>query len=103
MADFDLKNFDLEHWWKVLAAAGLAITVASIAVKYPPTIFIGLGLLLIGVGEWLMHPSFTVPVKDGFERWLVTTQQRRPHPVGFVLDGFGAVLLIAGLVKLAQA
>ena len=103
MADFDLKKFDLEHWWKMIAAAGALIIIASIAVKFVPTIFIGLGLLSIGVGEWWMHPTFTVPVQEGFQQWLVTTQERRPFPAGMILDGIGALLCIVGLVKLALA
>lgn len=103
MADFDLKKFDLEHWWKMIAAAGALIVIASIAVKFLPTIFIGLGLLSIGIGEWWMHPTFTVPVQEGFQQWLVTTQERRPFLAGQMLDGIGALLCMFGLVKLALA
>jgi hypothetical protein len=99
----DLKKFDLEHWWKMLAAASAALAIASVAVKLIPTVFIGLGMLLIGIGEWMMHPVFTVPMQDGLQRWLVTTSDRRPHVIGVVLDVLGGFLCIAGLVKLLAA
>ncbi len=80
-----------------------AIVVASIAVKFVPTIFIGLGLLSVGAGEWLMHPVFTVPYQDGLQHWMITTKERRPKLSGILLDVLGALLCIAGLIKLALA
>jgi hypothetical protein len=97
MADFDLKKFDLEHWWKLLAAAGATIVVASIAVKFTPTIFLGLGLLACGIGEWIDHPLQT-KIGQGFK---ITGYPRSPSILGVVLDGVGIVLAIVGLIKLA--
>jgi hypothetical protein len=51
MSDLDLKSVGLTHWWQALVAAGLAIVVASVAVKFVPTILIGLGILLFGIGS----------------------------------------------------
>jgi hypothetical protein len=96
MADFDLKKFDLEHWWKLLAAAGAAVLVASIAVKSTPTIFLGLGLLACGVGEWIDHPLQT-RLGHGFK---ITGYPRSPSILGVLLDCLGAILLIVGLIKL---
>ncbi len=64
MADFDWKRFDVSHWWKVLSAAGIAMLVAAIAAKYPPAIFLGLGVLFLGVGEWHQHPEVTLPAQS---------------------------------------
>jgi hypothetical protein len=99
MADFDLKKFDLEHWWKMLAAAGVAVSVASIAVKYPPTIFIGLGVLSAGIGEWINHPY---QEQIGFN-FKLTGHPRSPRISGLLLDGVGLTMTVVGLVKLALA
>ncbi|QND74001.1 hypothetical protein [Tardiphaga robiniae] len=52
-----LKDFDLKHWWKMLAAAGALITAASIVPKSTLGTLIGLSLLFFGVGEWMNRPS----------------------------------------------
>ncbi|WP_441280525.1 hypothetical protein [Tardiphaga sp. 862_B3_N1_1] len=97
MPDLDLKKFDLEHWWKMLAAAGIAVSIASIAVKYPPTIFVGLGLFAAGIGEWVNHPY---QEKIGFN-FKLTGHPRSPRISGLLLDGAGLILAFVGLVKLA--
>ena len=98
----DIKDF-VDHWWKTLTVAGVTITAAAIAVKYPPAILLGAGILACGAGEWIMHPEFTTPVQQGHQTWLVTTQERRPKPVGNALIVIGALLCAAGVIKLILA
>jgi len=98
-----LKDFDLEHWWKMLAGAGVAIVVASIAVKFVPTILIGLGLLLIGLGEWRMHPRIQYPVGTPLDGGIVTITPRMLSPLGLAADGLGGLLGVVGLIKLVLA
>jgi hypothetical protein len=38
--------------------------VAAIAAKYPLAIFLGLGVLFLGVGEWHQHPEVTLPAQS---------------------------------------
>ena len=94
----DLKGFDIEHWWKLLAGSGAAIVVASIAVKFTPTIFVGLGALVVGIAEWINHPLQT-RVGHGY---TLTSHNRKPFAAGLVLDGIGLVLFAIGLLKLVQ-
>lgn len=96
----DPKKFDLEHWWKMLAGAGAAITVASVAVKFPATTFIGLGLLAAGIGEWINHP-YREFVSGGL--YKLTGHPRSPTIAGLLFDTGGVVLLTVGLVKMALA
>lgn len=100
LADFDLKKFDLEYWWKMIAAAGALIVIASIAVKFVPTIFVGLGLLSIGIGEWINHPY-----REYFDGgpYMLTGHPRLPSMGGLLLDALGVAMAIVGLVKLALA
>jgi hypothetical protein len=104
MADFDWKAFDLSKWWRAVTAAGVGISLAAIAAKYPPAILIGLGLLSFGSGEWIQHPGVTLPASSyGLPHGIVTTHERRLGPLGLMLDGLGAVLFVAGVVKLLLA
>jgi hypothetical protein len=98
----DLKNF-VDHWWKALTVAGVTITAAAIAVKYPPAILLGAGILSLGAGEWIMHPEFTRPIQHGVQTYLVTTQERHAKPAGNVLLVVGALLCFAAVVKLMMA
>jgi hypothetical protein len=99
-----MKDFDLEHWWRVLAAAGIAITVASIAVKFAPTILIGLGVLSVGIAEWMQHPQFQFPAGQSiFDRGVVTTNPRIQKPSALAVEVLGGILSVAGLVKLFLA
>jgi hypothetical protein len=104
MADFDWKRFDVSHWWKVLSAAGIAMLVAAIAAKYPPAIFLGLGVLFLGVGDWHQHPEVTMPAQSyGLPPGTVTTRERNITFIGLALDAIGLVLFLTGLFKLLQA
>jgi len=101
MADFDWKKFDLSNWWKALTAAGIALSVAAIAAKFPAGAFAGLGVLFLGIGEWHQHPSVTLPAASfGLPQGVVTTHERNVTPVGVAFDILGAVLLVIGFVKL---
>ena len=51
-----LGKWDLEHWWKLLAAAGALIASTSAPVIFVPGVLIGLGPLFFGIGEWINHP-----------------------------------------------
>src|SRR5438105_3124490 len=53
----DLRKF--ANWWSLLGAAGAVITAASINQQNPAGMFFGVGLLLVGVGEWICRPQRT--------------------------------------------
>jgi hypothetical protein len=52
----DLKDFNLKHWWTLLAAAGGIIAAASIVPKSTLGFLVGLSLLFFGIGEWMNRP-----------------------------------------------
>lgn len=101
----DWTKLGLEHWWKMMTAAGTALAVAGVAAKYPPAILLGLGLLLAGLGEWHQHPEIKVPGESlGLPfGGMITTQERRVRPLGSALDVAGGLLFVLGLVKLLLA
>ncbi|HEX3063969.1 MAG TPA: hypothetical protein VHQ39_00745, partial [Dongiaceae bacterium] len=83
----DLKNFDLGHWWKLTAAAGALIAVASATAGFAAGFLVGVGLLLFGVGEWISHPQVQRPVPNAYRPLgIVTTHERNPMMLGFALD-----------------
>lgn len=96
----DLKGFDLEHWWKMLAGVGALIAIASIPLLHVPTIFIGLGLFFVGLGEWINHPY---QVHEATFHYQITSHNRSPRPSGMALDLLGGILTAVGLVKLFLA
>ena len=93
----DIKGF--EHWWKLLAGAGVAMAVASITAGQRPGIIVGLGLLGVGTGEWISHPLQT-QLGHGFQ---ITGYPRRWKVAGTGLSLAGGALLLYGLGKLLLA
>ena len=96
-----LSGIDLRKWWVVIVAGAFMIILASIAVKFVPTILLGLGLLGIGIGEWVNHPANT-RILGGFEVTAVS-YPRSPSGLGRLFDAGGVVLLAAGLGRLLFA
>ena len=99
----DLKDFNFQHWWTLMAAAGAAIAVASISVQYTPSFLIGLGLLFFGVGEWVNRPR--QPYKQTVEGMLgfrmVSANPWKPNVFGLILDAIGFGLFGLGLFRVA--
>ena len=104
MSDFDWKKFDLNKWWKALTGAGIAIALAAIAAKFPPALFIGLGVMFFGIGEWYQHPTQTLPAGSfGLPPGTVTTNERNVTILGIAFNVLGLALFAVGLVKLLLA
>lgn len=96
MADFDLSKISLDKWWKLLAAAGAAMSIAAMAAKFTPGLLVGLGIMLIGVGEWHNRASQT-EVGYGYK---ITRYPWTARPLGVLADVVGIVLAIIGLYRL---
>lgn len=96
----DLKElYNFKHWWALIAAAGAAIAVTGATKGSGPVLFIGLGLLLFGAGEWLNRPpkkeKQTVEGLIGFK--VVDAHPWQPNALGVVLDVLGVALFGLGL------
>lgn len=80
----------------------LAICVASAATSKGPIFLIGLGLTLIGSGEWQNRVTVQYPTPETFATpaGIVTQTVRQPRPLGLLFNALGAILFFAGTVAL---
>jgi hypothetical protein len=80
----------LEHWWKLVGAAGVLIAIASVFVQFHPGLPMGLALLFFGAGEWINHP-----LENEIEGTMIGSiykvigYRRRPKVFGLLLDALG--------------
>jgi hypothetical protein len=89
-----------------LGVAGAAIAIASVqfepALLTVPGLLIGLGLLLLGVGEWKNHTQRTEITRGKVVGSYITTKSDpwKPKPSGLIFDAIGVGLLCIGLYRL---
>ncbi|MEA2905600.1 MAG: bacterial/archaeal transporter family-2 protein [Alphaproteobacteria bacterium] len=100
-----LKDFlNLEHWWKLVALAGVAIAIAGLA-RSVPAAFAGFGLLLFGAGMWANHSresqKETIEGLQGFR--IRDAYPWKPTAIGVLLSAAGVLLFGFGLYRLAGA
>lgn len=99
-----MSSFNIRAWYKgaVAAAAGL-LGVGAVAGN-PALLTFGLGLLLLGLGEWINHPFQTqvIPPTFGFPNGgIAEGEARRLTLLGLIFDAIGLSLLAVGLFRLA--
>jgi hypothetical protein len=89
----ELKKF--ANWWSLLAAAGVAITTASVNQQNPVGMFFGAGLLLVGIGEWICRPQRTEVIRGADPGTYITHRSNpwKPKPLGIIFDLVGAISL----------
>lgn len=92
-----LKAFELHLWWRALFAAGLAVTLAAIAVKERDIVIFGLGLAAFGLGEWLNRPQVGEMLPGGI---LKSWYEWRPCISGLALNAIGIAVMLWGGVRL---
>jgi hypothetical protein len=100
----DLKKF--ANWWSLLAAAGALITAAAINQQNPAGMFLGVGLLLVGVGEWICRPQRTEITHGPTPGSYITHRSNpwKPKPLGIIFNviGFSALGFAVYLVTFAR-
>lgn len=98
--DNPTTKFALDHWYKVLMAAGLLVLClagAGLLKEFPTaaTALVALGTFFIGMGEWINHPLQT----RVFARGIATSHPRRASAAGWFFDVLGLGLLVVGLYR----
>ena len=96
-----MSNFDIQHWYKGAVAASVALLGIGGAARSKEILAFGLGLLLLGLGEWINHQleTYYVPPGGGMGPSLASGEVRRPRLFGLLLDGVGILLFLAGLSR----
>ncbi len=92
-----LDKLALDHWYKVLMAAGFAVFLLAgagllHALPATPTLLISLGVFFFGLGEWRNHP-LQERVGLGFK---ITGHPRSASFSGTAFDLIGLGLASAG-------
>lgn len=93
----------LDQWWKGMLVAGVAVVGIGGVGAEPIALAAGLGLVFIGIGEWINHPyqerlilnDYRVPTHK------ISGHSRSPKLIGILFDGVGAILLIAATARIA--
>lgn len=96
-----LEHLKIDSWYKVPAAVGAALVVASVVfdVKFTDNItifFLGLGSFLLGLGEWMNHP-YKSALFTSYGNPGVLKSHSRDNCVG------GCILLLLGCASIAYA
>ncbi|EKN3386059.1 TPA: hypothetical protein ACTR19_001324 [Yersinia enterocolitica] len=102
-----LSKLALDHWYKVLIAAGSFVFVLNgtgVLEAYPTaaTALISLGCVLWGIGEWINHPYQEKLVLDATGRISakISGYRRNARLAGIVFDISGLGLIAFGIYKL---
>jgi hypothetical protein len=100
--DNPTTKFALDHWYKVLMAAGLLVFClagAGLLAQFPtaPTALVAAGVFFIGMGEGINHPLQTHVYQRGD---ISTAHPRSAGPAGLFFDALGAGLIALGLYRL---
>jgi hypothetical protein len=89
----DLRKF--ANWWSLLGAPGAVITAASINQQNPAGMFFGVGLLSVGVGEWVCRSQRTEITRGPDPGTYITHRSNpwKPKPLGILFDLIGLTAL----------
>ena len=99
------KSLALDTWYKVVMYAGVVLFAVGLVVNIHgitsgEALLIGVGLFLVGLGEWKNHKvaSWIKPpnVYTGPAAFMQATV-RKPDAFGLLLDALGVVALCFGI------
>jgi len=96
-----LANFNVEFWYKMFVLLGilmmfLGLLVPVQAISNGSLMTMGLGVFLLGTGEWINHPF--VSEIDPYLRFQIKGHPRRNSIGGVLLGVVGGLILVAGLI-----
>lgn len=109
--DKGLAALKIEHWYHVFVVLGAAGAVGSLSfelkgVANAHMLLVSIGVLLIGIGEWINHPLQTKIVPPNVYTpggGIITGHPRSPSLLGILFDILGFILLTIGIWKVVDA
>lgn len=100
-----MSNFNIRAWYKGAVTAAVALLGVGAIAHEQALILLAVGLLLLGLGEWINHPFQTQIIPPTFGMpggGIASGEARRPKLFGMVLDLIGLGLLALGLFRLVE-
>lgn len=106
-----LSRLKIEYWYHalmVIGAAGalVAMTVELKGVANAHALVMSLGILCVGMGEWINHPLQTKLMPPNFyarSGGVITSHPRSNSVVGVLFDILGFTLAAIAIYKIVQA
>lgn len=102
----DLGRFDIKNWYHALivigliaASGGAAFDLKNISGK--DAILLGIGLIAVGIGEWMNHPFQTRFVRTPVGPGTASGHTRLNCPAGVGLVVVGTALILLAAVRFA--
>ena len=98
-----MSNFNIRAWYKGAVAAAVTLLGVGAVAKDSALLAFGLGLLLLGLGEWINHPfqsRFIPPQGYGIPAAIASGEVRSAGLLGLSFDALGLVLLGVGLFRI---
>ena len=91
----------MEHWWKLVGAAGALIAIASVFVRFHLGLLIGPALLFFGVGERINHPLEN-EIRGAMigSIYKVIGYRWRPKVFGLLLDALGIAIFVFAFLQM---
>lgn len=98
----NIDSLDIKHWWKAIAAIGLALCIAAVTAKHHQLLLLGLGAIFFGIGEWINRPPQQYFIKQGAGgiNGIMTGHPWQPKPLGLILDIIGILLIAFGTFRI---
>lgn len=101
----------VEHWYHLFVALGATGTVVSLSVDVrgianAHALLLSLGIMFIGVGEWINHPLLTRLMRPSSYApggGVITGHPRKASALGNLFDVLGFTLLLVAVGKIVWA
>lgn len=98
MTDNFLSNLKIDYWYKILPVIGCFLIIISLTVDVKVfdniTVFLlGLGVICVGIGEWINHPLQTAVGHN----CIITSYNRLNKLSGNVWDFIGFFVMVVSL------
>lgn len=106
-----LTRLKIEHWYHLLIVLGAAGALAAMTVELKGVVnshalVMSLGILCVGIGEWINHPLQTKLMAPNFYArggGVIESHPRHNSAIGIVFDVLGFTLAAIAIYKIMQA
>lgn len=96
-----LSNLAIDYWYKAVLVIATCVLIAALSVEMQGVEnnvvqLLAMGLILVGLGEWINHP-LQVSIAPAYK---ITSYRRSSSFGGNLLDLIGVVLMVIGFVQM---